>query len=115
MVDDDREIRDLFEMLLSDEGYRTVTAIDGVAALQVAVEEHLNLILLDLMLPRLDGVGFCRAYREHGGGAPVILITAAAPDYVASVSQDCGAAAYIAKPFDVDQVLRTVAMLHVKS
>ena len=109
VVDDDREIRDLFEILLSDEGYHVITAVDGAQALRRARDERPDLILLDLMMPRVDGVAFSRAYREHGGRAPVILITATAPDHLAAVVEASGVVACIPKPFDVVDVLTTIA------
>jgi DNA-binding response OmpR family regulator len=109
IAEDDPYIRESLELLLEDEGYVVLTSADGVAALEVALREHPDLILIDLGMPRLDGAGFCRAYREQGGPAPVILITAADPRKVEQAVTQCNAMAYIRKPFDIDQVLEAVA------
>src|SRR4051812_8262967 len=77
IVEDDRSIRGVLDVLLCDEGYRVLTVADGAAGLDVAERERPPVILLDLGLPLLEGPEFCRIYREHGGEAPVILITAA--------------------------------------
>jgi DNA-binding response OmpR family regulator len=113
VAEDDAEIRALFEMFLHDEGYRVVVAVDGVDALDLAGRERPALILLDLGLPRLNGPDFCRAYRDGGGSAPVVLATAADPAAVAVALKACGAAGYIPKPFDIDEVLQTIAGLVV--
>jgi CheY-like chemotaxis protein len=109
IVDDDPSIRDLFEMLLGDEGYGVLTAADGIQALDVARQEHPDVILVDDTMPRLDGPGFCRAYRDAGGLAPLVLVSASHQDTVAATALACGAAAYIAKPFDVNAAVETVA------
>jgi two-component system, chemotaxis family, chemotaxis protein CheY len=108
VVEDDRDLRDLLVMMLSDEGYRVVTAADGLDGLKVARGDSPDLILVDAGMPRLDGAGFCRAYRAEGGPAPVILVSAGHAEQIATTVEACGAVAYIAKPFEVDLVLDTV-------
>ena len=107
VVDDDPDVRGLLAILFNREGYEVETAIDGEAALEHAGDHRIGLILLDLQMPRVDGKTFCRAYRERGGRAPIILVTAAEiePGDVARYGFD----EYIPKPFDVDRVLQTVA------
>jgi two-component system, OmpR family, response regulator MprA len=107
VVDDDPDVRGLLAILLNREGYDAVTAVDGEAALAHAGDDRIGLILLDLQMPRVDGTTFCRAYRERGGRARIVLMTAAEiePGAVARIGFDD----YIAKPFDVDVVLETVA------
>jgi DNA-binding response OmpR family regulator len=109
VVEDDTELRDLLVLLLADEGYRVVMAVDGVDGLLMARGEAPDLILVDSIMPRLDGAGFCRAYREEGGSAPVIVVSAGDPVHITPSVEACGAAAVIAKPFEVDEVLETVA------
>ena len=109
VAEDDQGLRDLFEDLLSEDGYRTLMAADGAEALDLALREAPALILLDLGLPLLDGPAFCRAYRERGGEAPVILVTAANQQTVEEALGTCGAVAYILKPFKIERVLETVA------
>jgi two-component system, chemotaxis family, chemotaxis protein CheY len=107
--EDDSSVCSVLEVLLEDEGYRLVVASDGHDALTVAERERPDLILIDLGMPRLDGEGFCRAYRAGGGPAPVVLITAAGAEVVAAAMTSCDAVAYIPKPFDINHVLEIVS------
>jgi two-component system, OmpR family, response regulator MprA len=111
VVEDDADIRDLLDGLLTDEGYEVTLASDGVDALELVATLRPDLILLDVGLPRLDGPSFCRAYREGDGRAPVLLISAADPTKIDEAVDACGAAGYIAKPFEVDELMATVSRL----
>jgi CheY-like chemotaxis protein len=62
-----------------------------------------------MAMPRLDGPGFCSAYRGRGGAAPIVLVTAALPDTATELVEGCGAAALVAKPFGLHQLLEAVA------
>ena len=107
VVDDDPDVRGMLGILLSHAGYEVVTAVDGADGLARAGDQGIGLVLLDIHMPRLEGDAFCRAYREHGGRAPIVVITAAEVDHETVVRY--GADAYIAKPFDIDVVQQTVA------
>jgi CheY-like chemotaxis protein len=109
IADDDGEICDVLVLLLADEGYRTVTAADGILALDVARRASPDLILIDVAMPRLGGAGFCEAYRAAGGTAPVVLTSAGHPKAVADAAETWGAAAFVPKPFDIDGLLMTIA------
>jgi CheY-like chemotaxis protein len=109
VADDDGEICDLLASLLSDEGYRTVTAPDGVQALDVTRQERPDLILMDLTMPHLDAAGFCEAYRSAGGTAPIVLTSAGHPTADAEIAEACGAVAFVPKPFDIDQLLAIIS------
>jgi two-component system chemotaxis response regulator CheY len=109
IAEDDPVIGHILELLLSDEGYSPLVVVDGQAALDLALTRQIDLILLDLQMPVLNGEGFCRAYRERGGSAPVLLLTAASDAIVRAAVTACGAVGSIPKPFDVDDVLATVA------
>jgi two-component system chemotaxis response regulator CheY len=109
IAEDDPVIGHILELLLSDEGYSVLVVVDGQEALDLALTRQIDLILLDLQMPVLNGAGFCRAYRERGGSAPVLLLTAASDAIVRAAVTACGAAGHIPKPFDVDDVLATVA------
>jgi CheY-like chemotaxis protein len=109
VADDDPEIRELLGMLLRDEGYRVVAAADGLRALDAAREESPGLILIDASMPRLDGPGFCRAYRANGGTAPIVVISARLDAEIEATVEACGAVAHVVKPFEVDDLLSTVA------
>jgi two-component system, chemotaxis family, chemotaxis protein CheY len=109
VVDDDPDVRGILGMLLTNAGYGVVTAVDGAAALALAGDPRIGLIVLDLKMPRLDGDAFRRAYREQGGRAPILLVTAA--DIGLGAALPYGADGYIAKPFDIGRVLDMVAHL----
>jgi CheY-like chemotaxis protein len=108
VAEDSSDIRAVLTMLLEEEGYRVVGAIDGQDALEQALGRRIDLILLDVAMPRLTGTAFCLAYRSGGGHAPVILITAALSDAVAVAVEACGAVGHIRKPFDIVQVLAMI-------
>jgi CheY-like chemotaxis protein len=109
VAEDDPDIRGVLEMLLPGEGYGVVTTADGVEALRLATRRRPDLILVDLLMPRLGGIGFCRAYRDRGGTAPIVLLTAMTGPAVQAAVEACDASAYVAKPFDIDVLLATIA------
>lgn len=101
VVDDERGIVSLLTDLLGDEGYRVLSAFDGVTALQRVKEEMPDLVLADIMMPRLDGLSLLNRIREEVGEVPVVLMSAA----VTPITRE---APYIAKPFDLDDLLDLV-------
>src|SRR5215212_8300218 len=103
VADDDPVLRTILVTILEDEGDGVVAAANGQDALELALAQDVELILLDLGMPRLSGEAFCRTYRERGGHAPVILVTASQPDAVAAAITACGAVASIPKPFEINQ------------
>jgi CheY-like chemotaxis protein len=109
VVDDDPDVRGILGMLLTNEGYEVVTAVDGADALGYAADERIGLIVLDLQMPRIEGDVFCRAYRERGGKAPVLVVTAS--DIDAETVARLGADAYLPKPFDIEAALDTMRRL----
>jgi DNA-binding response OmpR family regulator len=109
IIDDDPDVRTILEVLLASNGYAVITAIDGASALELARARPVGLIVIDLHLPTMRGEVFCHQYREHGGGAPIFLVTAAQVDRETVARY--GADAYIAKPFHVGQVLQVVERL----
>jgi two-component system, OmpR family, response regulator MprA len=111
VVDDHLDMREALAMVLRSEGYRAVTAIDGSEALDMVTREPPDLILLDYAMPGLDGAGFCLAYRQRGGEAPIVLMTAGLLVTLAearAASAHCGAAALLPKPFEIDELLETI-------
>ncbi len=108
VVDDDPDILDAICDILEAEGYRVSRARHGVEALAAIDEERPAVILLDLMMPVMDGVAFARALRERPRDAqvPILVISADGnPARAASV----GAQGYLAKPFDIEVLLTSVA------
>jgi CheY-like chemotaxis protein len=109
VVDDEPLIRDVVVDLLRDEGYEVVTADDGHAAVEVFRHEAPRLVLMDVMMPRMDGLTAVRAMRDHvpGDGLCVILMSAT----VEPVDLDPGVRAFLRKPLDLELLLRLVARL----
>ncbi len=108
VVDDDPDILDAICDILAGEGYRVARARNGVEALERVGEERPSLILLDLMMPVMDGVAFARELRrrEAQGDIPIVIISAEGnPQRAAPV----GARAYLAKPFEIRDLLAEVA------
>jgi DNA-binding response OmpR family regulator len=98
VVDDEKRLVSLVESYLVREGYRVVTAYDGKEALAVARREKPDLIVLDLMMPELDGYGFMRAHRAEQN-TPIVLLTARVDDDEKVIGLELGADDYITKPF----------------
>jgi CheY-like chemotaxis protein len=110
VVDDDPDILDAICDILEGEGYRVARARHGVEALERVEAEPPAIILLDLMMPVMDGLAFAQALRERPGkeGIPIVVISADGnPQRAASVA----AAGYLAKPFDIDALLSQVAQM----
>jgi two-component system response regulator MprA len=104
VVEDDRRIRDLLRRGLIFEGYTIETAEDGETALRVAREKELDAVILDLMLPGMDGLEVCRRLR-NASSVPILMLTArdTVPDRVTGL--DAGADDYMVKPFAFDELL----------
>ena len=98
VVDDDAKIVELVRLYLARDGYQVLTAFDGVEALRLAREAHPDLIVLDLMLPGIDGLKVCRALREESD-VPIIMLTARATEEERLNGLDMGADDYVIKPF----------------
>lgn len=105
VVDDEPVIRDVLAALFASEGYVVRTAPDGLAALEALTAESPDLVIADIIMPRLDGWGLLARLHEQHPGIPVILLSATfrgrPPDGVV----------FIAKPFEVDDLLLTVARM----
>ena len=104
VVDDEESMRDFLRILLEKEGHEVATAEDGEAGLQQAMGQEVHLVISDIRMPRLDGVGLLTRLREHGLEAPVILVTAYASRDAAIQAMKQGAFDYITKPFKVDEI-----------
>lgn len=110
VVDDDPKIRSVLSRGLRFEGYAVQVAEDGAQALQSARQEPPDLVVLDVMLPGMDGLELCRRLRQ-GLTAPILMLTArdAVPDRIAGL--DSGADDYLVKPFDFDELLARIRAL----
>jgi phosphate regulon transcriptional regulator PhoB len=110
VVDDEKDILDLVRHHLEKEGFRCLQASDGGAALRLARETRPDLLILDLMLPGLDGLEVCRRLRReaHTAGLPIIMLTAKAEEVDRVVGLEVGADDYIVKPFSPRELVARV-------
>lgn len=104
VVDDQSSVRQLLREYLTQHGFRVLTASDGLEALHIARHEPPDLILLDIMMPRLDGYQFLRQYRSERR-TPVIVITAREDETDAVLGLDLGADDYVVKPFRMRELV----------
>ncbi len=111
VVDDDHAIRDLLTALLGESGWRVDTAANGAEALVQVHQHRPDAVLLDLMMPVLDGWQFMQMCWGDPYCDPARVVVMSAAAGAAKAAQQLGAAAYIPKPFDVDHVLGTVDRL----
>jgi DNA-binding response OmpR family regulator len=111
IVEDETPMRTALADLLASEGYRTLTAADGERGLERALAEKPDLILLDVMMPKLDGFALCAELRRRSNASPVLMLTAKGQieDRVAGL--DAGADDYLVKPFSTDELLARVRAL----
>jgi len=107
VVDDEQAITDLLEYNLVRSGYQVTVAHDGHQALRLARSERPDLIILDLMLPGIDGLDVCRALRREGN-VPIIMLTALVGEADRVVGLELGADDYVTKPFSVRELLARV-------
>ena len=107
IVDDDSNICELLRMYLEKEGFTTVIANDGQQAVEIFPKENPNLILLDIMLPGLDGWQVCRKIRATSS-CPIIMTTAKGETFDKVLGLELGADDYIVKPFDTKEVVARI-------
>ena len=107
VVDDDPTIRDVLERYLQREGFAVLTAADGQAALQKASSEKPDLVVLDLMLPHVDGWEICRCLRAEST-VPVLMLTARGEEYERILGLGLGADDYVTKPFSPAEVVARI-------
>ena len=113
VVEDEPEIRILVKTILEKAGYSVVEAEDGEAALRLVNEEEPDLVLLDVMIPGIEGWEVCRRIRENEATRrlPIIMVTVRTTDEDIQRSVECGANAHINKPFDQRELLDTIKKL----
>ena len=108
IVEDEQNIVDILSFNLSREGYDTLEAYDGNTGLQLALEQNPDLILLDLMLPGMNGFDVCRKIREAGSAVPILMLTAREEEADKVLGLELGADDYITKPFAMRELLARV-------
>ncbi|MCL2853078.1 MAG: response regulator transcription factor [Defluviitaleaceae bacterium] len=107
VADDEKNIVDLITYNLKKEGYGVIAAYDGKAALELALNENPELILLDIMMPKLDGFEVCRKIRERSQ-VPIVMLTARAEEIDKVLGLEMGADDYVTKPFGVRELMARV-------
>jgi DNA-binding response OmpR family regulator len=111
IIEDETPMRTALADLLASEGYRTLTAADGESGLQRALAEKPALILLDVMMPKLDGFAVCAELRRRANDLPVLMLTAKGQIEDRVSGLDAGADDYLVKPFSTDELLARVRAL----
>ena len=108
IVEDEKNIVDIVRFNLQREGYETLEAYDGETGLALAREKKPDLILLDVMLPRMIGFDVCRALRESGDDVPILILTAREEEDDKILGLEIGADDYITKPFSIRELMARV-------
>ena len=105
VVDDERAVREAIERALGFEGYRVDHAGDGVEALEALAHQPVDAVVLDVLMPQMDGIELCRRIRASGDTTPILMLTAreTVSDRVAGL--DAGADDYLVKPFALRELL----------
>ena len=108
IVEDEKNIVDILSFNLKREGYDTLEAYDGQTGLQLALERNPDLVLLDLMLPKMNGFDVCKAIRAQNRSAPIIMLTAREEETDKVLGLELGADDYITKPFSMRELMARV-------
>ena len=111
IVDDDDEIRELLEFDIKASGYFVDTARDGMEGLNKALNNTYDLILLDVMMPKMNGFDVCKNIRQAKLAIPILMLTAKGTIDDKTEGFDCGADDYLVKPFDIQEVLLRIRVL----
>jgi len=108
IVEDEEDLAKGLEISLSREGYRVLTAADGPGGMRLALKENPDLIVLDVMLPGMNGLDVCRELRHKGFDAPIIMLTAKSEEVDRVVGLEIGADDYVTKPFSRRELLARI-------
>ncbi|MFD7939813.1 response regulator transcription factor [Streptomyces sp. NBC_00080] len=111
LAEDDRAIRNALERALALEGYRVTAVADGVEALAHAHKNPPDVLVLDVMMPGIDGLQVCRVLRAEGDRTPILMLTALVETADRIAGLDAGADDYVVKPFDVEEVFARLRAL----
>ena len=118
IVEDEAALSEMIKIRLEKNGYEVISAFDGVQALEMARQQNPNLIILDLMIPKIDGYKVCRMLKfdEKYKKIPIIMFTARTQESDKQLGEQVGADAYIIKPFDPEVLLSKIKeLLEIKS
>lgn len=110
IIDDEQDLVEMLKLRLESVGYEILDAYDGKTGLDKAKEEKPDLILLDLMLPKMDGYQLCRILKfdEEYKRIPIIMLTARAQEKDKDQGMTCGADEYVAKPFEPNELVTVI-------
>jgi two-component system alkaline phosphatase synthesis response regulator PhoP len=111
IIEDDQDIADVVAMNLRDIGLQTERAVDGRAGLQKALEVDYALVILDLMLPKMDGLSVCTRIREKNPFIPILMLTAKSEEHDRVLGLEIGADEYVTKPFSIRELMARVKAL----
>ncbi len=111
IVDDDKQIRELLVFDIESSGYNVDFATDGLEGLQKALENNYDLILLDVMMPKMNGYDVCKNIRIAKPNTPILMLTAKGTIEDKTEGFDCGADDYLIKPFEIQEVLLRIRAL----
>jgi two-component system response regulator MprA len=111
IADDDRTIRESLRRALTLNGYQVTAVADGVEALSTARREPCDALVLDVMMPGVDGLGVCRVLRADGDRTPILMLTARVETSDRVAGLDAGADDYLAKPFELEELLARLRAL----
>lgn len=107
IVDDEEDIRDLLQIYLANEGYDVIMAADGLEAMEVLEKANIDLIILDIMMPKMDGIQACMKIRKDKN-VPIIMLSAKSEDIDKILGLNTGADDYVTKPFNPLEVVARV-------
>ena len=107
VCDDDKDIVEAIDIYLSKEGYNVIKAYDGMEAMEILKKEDIQLLLIDVMMPRLDGIRATLKIREKSS-IPIIILSAKSEDSDKIIGLDVGADDYITKPFNPLELIARV-------
>lgn len=111
IAEDDRQIREALDRILRFEGYDTLLSNDGAAALEAISEKRPDVVILDVMMPFVDGLSVARKLRERGDRTPILMLTARQETAERVAGLDAGADDYLSKPFELDELLARIRAL----
>ena len=111
IIEDERTLLETLKYNLEKEGYQVHTATDGEAGLALARSTKPEIIILDLMLPRMDGISVCRTLRREGMEVPILMLTARAEEIDKVLGLEMGADDYVTKPFSLRELLARIKAL----
>ncbi len=108
IVEDNKDLLNLLKINLSDQGYKIFTARDGVTALDLYHQNQPELVILDIMLPKMDGLDVCKAIRKENRTVPILMLTAKAEELDKVLGLEIGADDYMTKPFSIRELFARI-------